>query len=92
MIVIYYYSFLSLPSEKMGKHLAVRSFFSTFARANAKIPSNCVYAKVPVRRDGRVVDYTGLENRRAERHRGFESLSLRNQQKRKAIREDCFFV
>ena len=29
-------------------------------------------------RDGRVVDYTGLENRRAERHRGFESLSLRN--------------
>ena len=29
------------------------------------------------RRDGRVVDYSGLENRRAERHRGFESLSLR---------------
>ena len=28
-------------------------------------------------RDGRVVDYTGLENRRAARHRGFESLSLR---------------
>ena len=28
-------------------------------------------------RDGRVVDYNGLENRRAERHRGFESLSLR---------------
>ena len=24
-----------------------------------------------------MVDYTGLENRRAERHRGFESLSLR---------------
>ena len=32
-----------------------------------------------LRRDGRVVDYNGLENRRAERHRGFESLSLRNQ-------------
>ena len=31
-----------------------------------------------LRRDGRVVDYSGLENRRAERHRGFESLSLRN--------------
>ena len=30
-----------------------------------------------VRKDGRVVEYTGLENRRAERHRGFESLSLR---------------
>ena len=34
-------------------------------------------AKIAFRRDGRVVDYTGLENRRAERHRGFESLSLR---------------
>ena len=29
-------------------------------------------------RDGRVVDYSGLENRRTERYRGFESLSLRN--------------
>ena len=29
------------------------------------------------RRDGRVVDYSGLENRRTERYRGFESLSLR---------------
>ena len=26
---------------------------------------------------GRVVDYSGLENRRAERHRGFESLPFR---------------
>ena len=26
-----------------------------------------------------MVDYSGLENRRAERHRGFESLSLRYQ-------------
>ena len=25
-----------------------------------------------------MVDYSGLENRRAERHRGFESLSLRS--------------
>ena len=31
-----------------------------------------------VRRDGRVVDYSGLENRRTERYRGFESLSLRH--------------
>ena len=29
------------------------------------------------RRDGRVVDCIGLENRRTERYRGFESLSLR---------------
>ena len=30
-------------------------------------------------RDGRVVDYSSLENCRAERHRGFESLSLRSE-------------
>ncbi len=28
-------------------------------------------------RDGRVVDYSSLENYRTERYRGFESLSLR---------------
>ena len=28
---------------------------------------------------GRVVDYSGLENRRAERHRGFESLPFRKE-------------
>ena len=32
----------------------------------------------PLWRDGRVVECTGLENRRTERYRGFESLSLRN--------------
>lgn len=31
------------------------------------------------RRDGRVVDYSSLENCRTERYRGFESLSLRKQ-------------
>ena len=36
-------------------------------------------------RDGRVVDYNGLENRRAERHRGFESLSLRFVQRVKSL-------
>ena len=34
-----------------------------------------------------MVDYNGLENRRAERHRGFESLSLRE----RAIRKGCSF-
>ena len=29
-------------------------------------------------RDGRVVDYSSLENYRTERYRGFESLSLRS--------------
>ena len=39
-------------------------------------------------RDGRVVDYNGLENRRAERHRGFESLSLRFRYSEMNIRGD----
>lgn len=30
------------------------------------------------RRGGRVIDCSGLENRRTERYRGFESLPLRN--------------
>ena len=33
-----------------------------------------------------MVDYSGLENRRAERHRGFESLSLRKFDERKKKR------
>ena len=37
-------------------------------------------------RDGRVVECTGLENRRTERYRGFESLSLRNKRWKSA---DC---
>jgi hypothetical protein len=34
---------------------------------------------------GRVVDYSGLENRRAERHRGFESLPFRKEFKRRVF-------
>ena len=45
-------------------HFSLLTFFRTFAPANHW-------------RDGRVVDYSGLENRRTERYRGFESLSLR---------------
>ena len=41
--------------------------------------------RLKARRDGRVVDYNGLENRRAERHRGFESLSLRNPSNQKSL-------
>ena len=43
-------------------------------------------------RDGRVVDYNGLENRRAERHRGFESLSLRSKSKKEVIYVASFFL
>ena len=41
-----------------------------------------------------MVDYNGLENRRAERHRGFESLSLRSIKLKPADfqRVFCFFV
>ena len=42
-------------------------------------------------RDGRVVDYNGLENRRTERYRGFESLSLRKSLL-KEISEGFFYV
>ena len=42
-------------------------------------------------RDGRVVDYNGLENRRAERHRGFESLSLRSLKKKPAENQRVLF-
>ena len=35
-------------------------------------------------RDGRVVDYSSLENYRTERYRGFESLSLRLEFKKPA--------
>ena len=44
------------------------------------------------RKDGRVVDYTGLENRRAERLRGFESLSFRAIDKRAKSVYFAFFV
>ena len=40
-------------------------------------------------RGGRVVDCTGLENRRTERYRGFESLSLR---KKSGNNESCFLI
>ena len=41
-------------------------------------------------RDGRVVDYSSLENYRTERYRGFESLSLR-QNDLKGINQVPFF-
>ena len=58
-----------------------KDFFkkSGFYLQDLKIVCNFapVKNKNDARKDGRVVDYTGLENRRAERHRGFESLSFR---------------
>ena len=71
------YDFL-LDNEKFFTiHFLLFTFCCTFA-ALLKIFSPRKGGRGVFRRDGRVVDYTGLENRRAERHRGFESLSLRN--------------
>ena len=51
-----------------------------FRKTFGEIKNSINFAPLSKRKfwkDGRVVDYTGLENRRAERHRGFESLSFR---------------
>ena len=46
----------------------------------------------PYWRDGRVVDYNGLENRRTERYRGFESLSLRKESCKSKDLQDFFII
>ena len=55
--------------KKLAKNLFIQKNLLTFAPA---------FETEEHWRDGRVVDYSSLENYRAERHRGFESLSLRN--------------
>ena len=60
-------------SKKIGEKFVISKINRTFASLLKIKPS-----QKEVWRDGRVVDYSGLENRRAERHRGFESLSLRS--------------
>ena len=55
--------------KKLAKNLFVSKKLLTFAPAFTEEHW----------RDGRVVDYSSLENYRAERHRGFESLSLRQE-------------
>ena len=60
--------------KKMVKCLQVSGKSHTFASLlKGKPPTTDVW------RDGRVVDYSSLENCRTERCRGFESLSLRTQ-------------
>ena len=43
-------------------------------------------------RDGRVVDYSSLENYRTERYRGFESLSLRQIAQMGTLRAPIFSI
>ena len=59
--------------KKFPKYLVESKKHCTFAPAY----ENQAIVIRPNWRDGRVVDYNGLENRRTERYRGFESLSLR---------------
>ncbi len=54
-------------------------FAKTFCHSK-QTPYFCTRKRQTVWRDGRVVDYSSLENCRAERHRGFESLSLRQRE------------
>ena len=63
---------------------AANSSFFILHSSLKVVPLQPLFEQFEHRRDGRVVDYNGLENRRAERHRGFESLSLRSKIKKPA--------
>ena len=66
--------------KKSGFYLQDLKIVCNFApvkNRNVRFLASFSSVKSSFRKDGRVVDYTGLENRRAERHRGFESLSFR---------------
>ena len=78
-------SYIILPaSARVGfeKMCFLRLSSKKYGVVGVLFPKNVVSLppqtrKDPLRRDGRVVDYSSLENCRAARHRGFESLSLR---------------
>ena len=66
-----------------------------FRKTFGEIKNSINFAPLSKRKlwkDGRVVDYTGLENRRAERHRGFESLSFRGRIAISFCLSDCYSV
>lgn len=69
--------FLAYFAKKIAEKFASSEKSRTFASLSKTKPS---YKEVW--KGGRVVDYSGLENRRAERHRGFESLPFRGKNKR----------
>ena len=80
----------SPPSQPARGRLLHRIFYAKRAKRRANVwpcqkialPLHTLSEGSPCltgnRRDGRVVDYSSLENYRTERYRGFESLSLRN--------------
>ena len=73
--------------KKVPLNLVVQTKPLTFALANKQKRQLSF-----VRRDGRVVEYTGLENRRTARYRGFESLSLRNRVLQTNGLQDFFII
>ena len=73
--------FLPLFLAYFAKKIAEKFASSEKNRTFASLSKNKAFLK-KVWKGGRVVDYSGLENRRAERHRGFESLPFRGKNKR----------
>ena len=73
--------------KKVPLNLVVQTKPLTFALANKQKRQLSF-----VRRDGRVVEYTGLENRRTARYRGFESLSLRTESCKSKDLQDFFLI
>ena len=73
--------FLPLFFAYFAKKIAEKFASSEKSRTFASLSKNKAFLK-EVWKGGRVVDYSGLENRRAERHRGFESLPFRGKNKR----------
>jgi hypothetical protein len=74
----------------------------TFADFKKKCHLCTAFTKARKWKDGRVIDCTGLENRRTATYRGFESLSFRQQKtsddeslvliNKKSKRENKFFL
>ena len=79
-------TFLKKNQKKFHKYLAERKNSRTFATAKENQAGHLE------RRDGRVVDYNGLENRRTERYRGVESLSLRTESCKSKDLQDFYLM
>ena len=72
--------------KKTEKGLRVSKNTSTFASLLKRNTYNKHW------KGGRVVDYSGLENRRAERHRGFESLPFRRERATEVARFSFMYL
>ena len=73
--------------QPISRKSSAKSGFDS-AKANFLHPAHTDF--VTHWRDGRVVDYSSLENYRTERYRGFESLSLRSEKLKPADFQRAF--